>query len=389
MFIFRRRIFNIMKIFKKIISAILVGCMLCSLCACHGKDEIALTVEGTAITSALYLNALVDCDAEAKQRVDEEEAAKAEENKTEKTENENTEETDYYSKTLDGLNFVDYVKAKTIERCKEFVFFQKLVDAGTIKLTDEEVKEAENSASTYWGYGYAYLYSVNGVSFDTYKKAFTYTYYSNKYFEHLYKKDGEKEVPEKELKDYLTENYALAYALSASYEENATDEQKAALKTKLEGYEKRIKAGEEFEKIYMEYNNLKADDHKHEATEDGPKYQHAVVLADKNSDSNSANPDFDTVYDMNVNDIKIIENEGKTGLTLYVKLDINSDKYYFEQLTDEILYILKHEEFQKYINEQTKNYTVDENSFAVNRFDVEDIDYSAYESFYASQYQYQ
>ena len=373
-----------MKIFKKIISAILVVCMLCSLCACHGKDEVALTIEGTTITSALYLNALVDCDAEAKLRVDEE-AAETEETET----TEETEETDYYSKTLDGLSFVDYVKEKTIERCKEFVFFQKLVDAGTIKLTDEEVTEAENTAYTYWSYGYAYLYSVNGISFETYQKAFTYTYYSNKYFEHLYKKDGEKEVPEKELKDYLVENYALAYALSASYEENATDEQKAALKTKLEGYAKRIKDGETFEKIYTEYTETPEEEHGHSTGEDAPKYQHATVLADKNSDSNSANPDFDAVYDMKVNDTEIIENEEKTGLTLYVKLDISSDDYYFEQLTDEILYSLKHEEYQKYITEKTKTYTIDENSFAINRFDVEDIDYSAYESFYAAQQQYQ
>lgn len=373
-----------MKIFKRIISAILVGCMLFSLCACHGKDEVALTIEGTNITSALYLNALVDCDSEAKQRIDEEVAA----SKTEETED--TEETDYYSKTLDGLSFVDYVKEKTIERCKEFVFFQKLVDEGTIKLTDEEVNEAENSAATYWSsYGYAYLYNVNGVSFETYKKAFTYTYYSNKYFNHLYAEGGEKEVPKKDIKDYMLDNYTLAHALSANYEENATDEQKAALKTKLEGYAKRIKDGEEFEKIYIEHNEIKAEEHKHEETKDGPKLQHAIVLADKNSESSSANADFDEVYDMKVGETKIIENEAKTGLTFYVKLDINSDAYYLKQLTDEILYGLKKDEFQKSITEKTKAYKVETNNFAINRFDVEDIDYSVLESAYAAQQQYQ
>ncbi len=375
-----------MKIFKKIISAVLVGCMLFSLCACHGKDEVALTIEGTNITSALYLNALVDCDAEAKQRVDDEIAASEKENSETETQ---TEETDYYSKTLDGLSFVDYVKEKTIERCKEFVFFQKLVDDGTIKLTDEEVNEAENSAATYWSsYGY-YLFSANGVSFETYKKAFTYSYYSNKYFEHLYAEGGEKEVPKKDIKDYMLENYTLAYALTASYEENATDEQKADLKTKFEGYAKRIKDGEEFEKIYLEHNGIKEEEHKHEEVKDGPKLQHTIVLADKNSDSSSANPDFDEVYDMKLGETTIIENEAKTGLTFYVKLDISSDEYYLKQLTDEIIYFLKHEEYQKYVTEKTKNYNVEKNNFAINRFDVEDIDYSVLESAYAAQQQYQ
>ena len=371
-----------MKIFKKIVSAVMVGCMLLSLCACHGKDEVALTIEGMDIASALYLNALVDADADAKQTVDEQLA--------EKSDSEKTEEVDYYTQQINGVNFVDYVKEKTIERCKEYVLFQKLVDEGTIKLTDEQKQEAQYSASTYWNsYGYAYLYGANGVSYETYEKAFVYSYYSNEYFEYLYGKGGEKEVPEKTLKDFFLENYTLVYALSASYEEKATDDQKAALKTKLEGYEKRLKNGEDFEKIYMEHNGLKEEDHKHEETEDGPKDQHATVLADKNSKSSYAHTDFDELYEMKVGETIIIENEEKTGLTLYVRLDINSDTYYFEQLKSEVLYLLKNEEYQDFVTEKTKNYAVDKNNFAINRFDVEDIDYSVLESAYAAQQNYQ
>jgi len=370
-----------MKIFKKFASAIMVVCMLLTLCACHGKNEVALTIEGMDIASALYLNALVDADANAKQTVDEQLA---------KEDSESSEATDYYTQQINGVNFVDYVKEKTIERCKEYVFFQKLVDAGTIKLTDEQLRDVQAAASQYWSdYGYAYLYAANGVSYETYEKAFTYSYYSNEYFEYLYGKDGEKEVPENTLKDSFLENYTLVYALSASYEEKATDDQKAALKTKLEGYEKRLKNGEDFEKIYMEHNGLKEEDHKHQETKDGPKDQHATVLADKNSKSSYAHTDFDELYEMKVGETIIIENAEKTGLTLYVRLDINSDTYYFEQLKSEVLYLLKNEEYQDFVTEKTKNYAVDKNNFAINRFDVEDIDYSALESAYAAQQNYQ
>ncbi|MBE6761410.1 MAG: hypothetical protein E7551_03915 [Ruminococcaceae bacterium] len=375
-----------MKIFKKIISAVLIGCMLFTLCACHGKDEVALTIEGEEIKSALYLNALVDCDSEAKQRVDEEIAA----SETESESTEETEETDYYSKTLDGLSFVDYVKEKTLERCKEFAFYRKLVDEGTIKLDDEEKNNATYYAQLYWyQYGYAYLYEANGVSFDTYNEAFLYSYYSNAYFKHLYGEGGEKEVPAKDIKDNLLENYTLAHVLTITYEDEATDDQKAAHKTKLEGYEKRLKAGETFEKIYTEHNGNSEEDHQHAEGEDAPKIQHATVLADKNSETQVATPsaDFDAVYDMKVGETAIIENEDKTSITLYVKLDISSDEYYLKQLTDEILYNLKNEEFQKYVTEKTKDYKIEENTFATNRFDVEDIDYSVLEQAYATQQQ--
>lgn len=390
MYIFRR-ILNLMKTLAKILSAALAICMILTLCACHGKDETALTIENEKITSALYLNALIDCDSEAKKRVDDQIAAEKEKedaNKTEETDT--TEETDYYAQTLDGLKFTEYVKSKAIDRCKEFIFYKKLVSDGTIKLDDTKRSEAESYAQSYWAqYGYAYLYEPNGVSFDTYKEAFTYSYYSNEYFNHLYAEGGEKEVPKDDIKNNMLENYVLAHVLTATYEENATDAQKAEHKKKLEGYVTRLKAGETFEKIYLEHNNIKEEEHKHEETEDGPKVQHANILADKNSETGYANADFDSIYDLKTGETAIIENEDKTAITLYVKLDIASDEYYLKTLTDTILYEMKEKEFQDFVSEKTKDYKVEENSFAINRFKVEKIDYSVLESAYAAQAQAQ
>ena len=373
-----------MKIFKKIVSAALTVAMLLTLSACHGKDEVAVTIDGRDIKSALYLNALIDCDSEARSRVDEETAAETEKNETSE-ETKTSEETDYYSKTLDGLSFAEYVKTKAIERCKEYVFYQKLVDDKVISLTDDEKSEAEHSAEYYWtNYGYSYLYEANGVSLETYKNAFLYSYYSNAYFKSLYGEGGEKEVAKKDIKAHMLDNYALAYTLSATYEDDSTDEEKEALKTKLEGYAKRLKDGEEFEKIYMEFNGLTEEDHTHSETEDGPKDEHATLLADKDSDSQFASEDFDEVYEMKVGNTKIIESEDGTGLTLYMRLDINSDAYYLTYLTDTILYELKEEEFDDFVAGKTEKYTVEENGFAINRFDVEDIDYSVLQEAYAA-----
>ena len=82
-----------MKNFKKIVSAALTVAMLLTLSACHGKDEVAVTIDGMDIKSALYLNALIYCDSEARSRVDEETAAETEKNETSE-ESETSEETD-------------------------------------------------------------------------------------------------------------------------------------------------------------------------------------------------------------------------------------------------------------------------------------------------------
>jgi hypothetical protein len=376
-----------MKTLAKLLSTLLVICIMLSLCACHGKDETALTIENEKITSALYLNALIDCDSEAKTRVDEQ-IADEKEAATSSNTSTTDEETDYYAQTIDGLKYVDYVKSKALDRCKEFVFYKKLVADGTIKLDDTKKSEAASYAEYYWAqYGYAYLYEPNGVSLETYKEAFTYSYYSNEYFNAIYGEGGEKEVPKADIKANMIENYALAHVLTSTYEENATDAQKAEHKKKLEGYVTRLKAGETFEKIYLEHNKINEAEHTHEETKDGPKVQHATILADKESKSNYASADFNNVYDLKTGETVIIESEDKTSISLYVKLDIASDEYYLNSLNSTILYEMKEKEFQDFVKEKTKDYKIEENTYATKRFDVKDIDYSVLESAYASQAQ--
>ena len=386
MFIFRR-ILNLMKTLTKILSAVLVCCMLFSLCACHGKDETALTIEGEKITSALYLKALIDCDSEARSIV-EKQITEAEKDKEQKTD---MSKLDYYAQSIDGVKFTDYVKNKAIDRCKEYIFYKKLMEDGTLKFEKDEkagTDELENVnfyAEYYWANNLdSFLYEPNGVYYETYEKAYLYSYCSQKYFDFLYKEGGEKEVPQKEIKSYLLENYALAYALTAEYKENSTDDDKAELKKKLEGYAKRIKDGEEFEKIYLEHTGSKAEDHKHEENADGPKLQHTSLLANSEIESQYSNPDFDDVYDLKIGETVIVENEAKTGLTLYVKVDIGDDKYYLTNLTDEILVLTKEDEFQKSVDEKIKDYKVEKNDYAIDRFELEDISYTELQNAYAA-----
>ena len=359
-----------MKLLKKSIAIILTLVFVLTLTACHSKDEVALTIEGIDIKTGLYLNALVDCDSDARMVVDEQ-LSKNEESGT------TSEETDYYSQKVDGLEFTEYVKMKALERCKEFAFYQKLANDGTIKLTDEEIANAETYAEQYWDYyGYGYLYGANGISVESFKKVMLYSAYSNAYFMHIYGKGGEKEVAQSVIKKNMIDNYALAYVLTSNYVEGATDESKAALKTKLEGFGKRLKNGEDYLKIYNELNgtNEKAP----EKTEDGPKNQYAQIIGEGDT------ADFDEVYEMKVGDYQVIETEDKSGLTLYVRLDIQSDDYYLTYLNDTILMDLKQDEFEKALKEILADYKVEENTWATGILDIEDIDYSDYESYVAA-----
>ena len=364
-----------MKTIKKIISLFLVCALFLSLSACHGKDEVALTIDGSDITTAMYLSAFIDADAEAKQKVNEQ---------LSQNETETTEEIDYYSQTIDGLSFEDYVKNAAIKRCKEFVFYQKLFDDKVISPTEDDLSQAEYYANSAWSSeGYAYLYEPNGVSYDTFKKTLTYSAYSSAYFKHLYGKGGEKEVPEKDIKNNMLENYAIAYVLDAAYTENATEAQKRDLKAKLEGYGKRLQKGEDYLKLFNELNN--SSEKAPEKQKDGPKNVYATIIAEKNSSlTEYATADFDDVYELKLNQFIVLEKEDESGLTLYLKLDIGSDNYYYNYLKDTILMDLKQDEFKKDVDKKLEKLTVEEHSWAIDRIKAEDIDYSKLEELYAS-----
>ena len=387
-----------MKVFKKLIAVILTLAVLMTMTACHKKDEVALTIDGINITSALYMNALIECDMEAKTRVDEELSEKSEETQT--------EEVDYFAQTIDNMSYVDYVKAEALERCREYAFYQKLVDNKTISLTDEEKAEAEYYAEAYWSYyGYSALYEANGVSLETYKKAFLYTYYANAYFMHIYGEGGEKEIDAETIKKTMNDKYALVYTLSKTYEEKATDAEKAAVKATYEGYAKRLEKGEDFKKIYDEVNpSDKSDINITEVTSDTSsgstssenassentssgntssgaeekenataKDSLASVIGDE--DTNYASSDFDTIYTLKTGEVKVIENKEKTGVAVYKKLDINEDPYYLKSLSDEIRVVLKEEEYEKQVDEDVLKLTLSENTYSTNRFKVKKIIY--------------
>lgn len=363
-----------MKVFKKLVAVLSAFAILLTMTACHKKDEIALTIDGIEITSALYMNALLDCDIEARSRVNNEltEAGS------------DTTDIDYYSQTIDDMSYVDYVKAEALDRCREYALYQTLINDGTISMTDDEIASAENYAQAYWNYyGYSSIYEENGVSYETYKKGFLYAYYANAYFMHIYGEGGEKEVDAETISKTMNDKYALVYTLSNTYEDSAKDEEKAAIKSTYEGYASRLEKGEAFKTIYEEINgsenetSIDASD-----LEDGKKEEEYSSAADSlaavigDEDTGYASDDFDTIDNMKVGDVKVVEDKDKTSVTVYKKLNINDDPYYVKTLLkDDILVVLKQKEYDERVDEEAGALSLKENSFATNRFKVKKIVY--------------
>lgn len=352
--------------FKRFAAVLLALSLVASLAACHPKNEIAMTVGDVQITSALYMCALIQADSEGRNKVDE-------------LAGDDVTDINYYKQKIDNTDFSVWVKNRAEEVCKEYAAYEIKFEEAGLTLDGDTLSTIDTYVNYYWtSAGYSQIYEENGVNLDTYKKFFTYSYKSQEYFTSIYGKEGTNPVSDADLTTALSENYVLADLLTGSYTDSSTgtsmtDEEKAALKTRFEGYVARLQGGESFAAIYNEYNGTTEEDS--DATSDtgesAPQDKYAQALGGEKTASPSDN--YDTVKAMANAEAKLIEAD--TGLTIAVRKDIMADPYYLESMNPQLLVLLKQDEFQAGIDEFIKTLTVDKNNYAVDRFKVKNIVY--------------
>ncbi len=351
-----------MKTMRKIIALAMVALMVLSLSAClHKKDEIAVTVGDVEFTSAYYMCALINAKSEAQSKVYEE-----------LTDEEKQQEIDYFSKKIDKKKFTDWVEDRAIEMLKEIAAYKTLCKENKLELGKEKKEEVEETVSYYWdSYGYSTLFEPNGVSRNTYAKYMEDGYFSELYFDYVYGKEGTKALKADDVNKNIIDNYILVDEITINHDENAKDEDKAANKAKLEGYAKEIKSGKKsFIDIYKAHNEIK--DEETQETEDVKAVNTYANILGK-EDTNFVSEDFDTYNKYEFDAPQVVENEGKTAVSLVIKRDISKDQYYMDYLDSSARHSLADKDFEKEISDYAKKLKADISSYAVGQFKVKEI----------------
>lgn len=360
-----------MKNFKRLIAALLMLVMVLSFAGCHKKNEIAVTVGDVEFTSAYYMCALINADLEAKNLVYES-----------LSEEEQKKEIDYYSKKVEDTDYVEWVEKKALDSLKQVAAYKTLCKENKLELKAEDKTNAETYANYYWSsYGYAAYFEPNGVALSTYTNYMTDSYYAQYYFEHIYGKEGEKEIAAADVEKKLYDNFIIANVIEASITADMKDADKTALKTKLDGYVTALKEGKKtFEQVYNDHNGIKEEDKKEETkTEDKkeeskeptPKDKYASVLGAK--DTGYDHDQYDTIKAMATGEVKLITLEDNAGYVLAVKQDIKADPYYLDNLDMTVRHLIADKDYEKLVDDYAKKLTVDINNYAVKQFKVKKI----------------
>ncbi len=345
-----------MNFIKKTLAILMTLTLALSITACHKKNEIAVKVGDVEFTSAYYMCALIEADLAAKQEVDD----KAQED----TSIDTSKEGYYYTQKFDGKTFEEYVKANALDKLKENAAYITKCKENKIELGDDKTS-VDSYAEFYWSsYGYSEVYEPNGVSKETFTKYSEDSYYSSKYFDFVYGKEGKTPVATKDITEYRKNNYLLAEVLDVDFSslEDADKTEKTAL---FKTYYDDLKSGKKtFNAIYEEYNSVE-DSNKQDS--------YATVLG--TSTTSYASDNYDTVKAMKNGEVKLVKKDDDAGYTILVKKDLEADSTKIDSIDSEIRHGLKDEDFEKEIDEFVKTLKFTETKSATKQFKVKKIEY--------------
>lgn len=364
-----------MNLLKKMTAVFLAALMLASLAACHPKDEVAITVGDTDITSAMYMCFLIQADGEARNTVDSNNAD---------NEEYDSSTVDYYAQTIEDTDFSSWVKTRAQEIAVEYATYIKMFNDRGLTLSEEDQSMIDQYVDYYWdSYGYSELYEPNGVSKATYKEYFSYSYKSKACFMSVYGTDGTSPVSDEDVRNAISANFAAVdtLALSYSYSDSDgntvdySDEEIAAIKEKAQTYAQRIRDGETFGTIYLE-ENPSTDTSSAETSDDSAYATIFVSEAAQPYASSSyyAYDHWEEASSLAVGEVTVIEEEDQS-LVLYKYQDVLDNEEYVTSFTEPALYILKQAEFEETIKNDSAALEVNVNSYAVDRFTPSGIVY--------------
>lgn len=392
-------------------------------CGCHEKDEIAYTINEHEFTSAMYSCVLYVSASEARTAIYD----YVTENKGDTTKivykDYKFDDKGEVSET-GNVSYNQYVEEKALDRLIKYaVVADEMAKAG-VKLDDEALDNIKLTCEYYWyagcdvytyqqyvSYGvdpsqyfapYYSYFEPNGVAYTTYEKYMIYEQSYRYYFDHIYGEDGEKAVPKEELTEYLTTHYDIADVISFSKTnsegKDLSADELTKLKEKADKYAERINAGEEFSKVYEEYqkslsdssssntttnsttsnsttdkteNSTEADKDKEDKEEKYTPEEYKAIFGDAETeyDSNA----FAEIHKSEYGKAVVFDDTENKQYLLFVRRDITEQDYWMENFIDGITFALRQDEFDAGLDALSVNYKAVEDKHATSPFTVDKV----------------
>ncbi|MBQ5810720.1 MAG: hypothetical protein IIW23_03985 [Clostridia bacterium] len=395
---------------KSLIAFALVLVLAFSMVGCHPKDEIALTIGGVEITSAMYGCALIQADLDARAMIDKQNGAIG--------------MVDYHSQNIDGVKYIEWVENRAMQLCKLYAAYTLKLKELNLTVSEETKNNVYQECYMDWLLGstifssssytaYATIMEPNGVSFNTFYELNMSGGYDETIFSYYYGEKGVNKIADEELDKFYTENFGLIYDIQITYGDKATDAEKKEVDDLIKDFKARLEKGEDFKTIKADWDkfeeerkkknettssNVTSSNTSSDATSSGTasnttssdatssgntsskeeekpkaKDENATLVWSSTAGSNS-DANFQNIKNMAIGDVKLMEISG--GWRLMKKLDLMSDSYYRDINYLAIANNLKGEDFSKDIQAFADTLEIVKNSFAMSQYTVKKLKYN-------------
>lgn len=159
----------------------------------------AMTVDGTKISSGLYLMMQYNAYSEAENKIDKPETAEEDESTVEEEDASEPEEVNVLKSTVEGQKASDWIAARTEELCRRYVLVERLCLEKGITLNEDGQSYLEQTMG-YWEY-LAEMYAENGINEDTFQRFLVNESLRDQLFQQMYGEDGELAPTDDEIKE--------------------------------------------------------------------------------------------------------------------------------------------------------------------------------------------
>lgn len=395
---------------------LVVGCF----ASCRTKDENAYVFsykgKSVEIRTGLYMCFLID----AEMNFQSEAVSDAQKN--------SKKYDDYKDLKLDNKDYDTWVKDKAKESAEKYAYTEIQFDRLGLVLSDQEQQYIDAYAEQQWygsdnSGGVEEVYTTNGISLSTFKKYFANVYYKQDKVYDYYVTDASAEDEtttaatttgengatvtttttkkvSQELKDLkgslrpedakidtaLSKNFVLADVIEMGLTDssgNAIDDAtKESYMKLLKNCKKELEKGTDFATVYASYQQQSGSSTDSSTQASASDYEKVINSAAANkatSNNEEADENFNDIYKMKVNDIKIFENDD--CYKLVVRKDIMKEKNssgiaYKDNYKDYAVRVLVKDDYDKDVVEKAiDEMKVEANNSAIKYYKPDKIDY--------------
>lgn len=334
-----------MNFLKKSAAGLLAATLLATT-GCSGDTSWVYRVDGIQPPAGVYLIYMINSASEAESKLDEGHGEEGHEH-------EDIKYKDMLKMTLEDQTVSQWVESGAQRQLREYLAVEKQFTQRGLTLSDSESATAKAAAASNWQ-NYGEFYEKNGVAQSSMELQMQNGLKSQALFMSIYGEGGEQAVPESELTEAFTREYArIQYTLftkAAAEKENedgttvSVEDQDALAKSQAEAFRSRLDAGEAFEDLVFEQETAEYAGTETEVTKPEPG-QRELILSESMKGTYFSDELVDGAKALEVGKSAVLEDDS----FYYVvrKLDITEDPATMETYRTELLTTLKQEEFDE------------------------------------------